>query len=212
MRRSLAAVVSVIGLAAAACNGGGESGADPTVPTAPPTSSTAVTTSTTPTTAVPDIATIPPVIDAAYMNRVLAALDKVDTAAVRVVMETRTVPPAAAELFNSIYADESFSVKVDSWLSALQRDPDLKGLRRPLGDRHTTVERFITNTPTCVWMAVKRDYTRSDVAPPPTPRIEFLALKPLDANNDPRDHNATAWMITADGTNVDGSEPANQCP
>lgn len=206
VRRWLSVLLAIATVSAGCKSGGDNATAEPTVPTSGTTSS-----STTATTGVADVATIPDVIDEPYINGVLAALDKVDTTAVRVVMETKNVPPEAAEIFNSIYNDEWFTIKVDSWLGQVQRDPELKGLRRPLGDRHTTVQRLIAASPACVWMSVTRDYSESNANPQP-PRTEYLALQPLDPSNDPKDHNPTAWMITADGFNEDGSEPQNECP
>ncbi|MGI8684408.1 MAG: hypothetical protein ACR2MO_04855 [Acidimicrobiales bacterium] len=203
----LASLLLVVAAATAACKSGGDATADPTVPIAVSTS----TANTSSTTSVADIATIPDVIDAPYMNRVLAALDKVDTSAVRVIVETKDVPQRVAELYNSIYNDEWFTLKIDSWISALEEDRELSTIRRPVGDRVTTVDRLIATSPGCVWMAVKRDYSQTDVAPG-EPRTEYLALQPLDPSNDPNHHNPTAWMITTDGTNNEGREPANPCP
>ena len=189
-------------LAGAACTDKGDNTPDPTVPTA---------VSTTPPTTQVGIDTIPEVIDAPYLNRVLAAIDSVDTSAIRVVVKTKGVPPEAAEIFNSIYSDEWFPNVVDAWIQALQRDSDLSTLKRPLGDRHTTVERLITVTPNCIWMSVRRDYSDSDAKPRP-PRTEFVALMPLDPANNPKNINPTAWMIITDGFRQDGTEPSSPCP
>lgn len=200
--RRLTAVVVAVTMAGVACTDNGDETPDPTVPTA---------VSTLPPTTVAGIDTIPEVIDAPYLNRVLAALDSVGTAAIKVVAETQNIPQAASEIFNSIYSDEWFPNVIDAWIQALQDDASLSTLKRPLGDRHTTVERLIEVSPSCIWMAVRRDYSDSDVDPP-APRTEYIALQPLDPENDPKDFNPTAWMITTDGFRDDGTEPRNPCP
>lgn len=95
-------------------------------------------------------------------------------------------------------------------LSALADDPELSSVKPNPGARTSSVERIITASPACVWMAVRRDHSASSVNPVP-PRTEFIALRPLDESNDPDRHNPTAWMIAAEGFNADGSEPGNQC-
>lgn len=205
MGRILRLVTVVAFVASGACKGAGGDTPDPTVPTAPSTTATT-------TTAVPDIATIPAVIDEAYLNRVLAALDEVRASGVRIIQEAKGFPPQAAELLNSIYSDDWFNKGVVSaWLDQLAKDPDLKGLKRPVGVRHTKVTRMIAISPSCVWLAVNRDYSETDVAPPP-PKTEYVALKPLDTKVDPHHHNPTAWMIITDGYRTDGTEPDNPCP
>ena len=203
MRRWTPLLLLLVTTTAQACTGSGAKTPDPTVPTS-------ATRPTTRTTAVADIATIPAVIDAPYLNRVLAALDGVETAAVRVILATKDVPPEAARIFNAIYSDEWFTREVNAWIDALGQDPKLSSIKDPPGDRRTTVNRLIATSPRCVWMAVNRDYTLSDVHP--RTRTEYVALQPLDHSNDPDHHNPTAWMITADGFQKDGSEPANPCP
>ncbi|HET7486397.1 MAG TPA: hypothetical protein VFJ85_00610 [Acidimicrobiales bacterium] len=207
-RRSLAAVIVAVALvvAGAGCNRDRGATADPTVPTAPPSSS-----STSSTTAEPDIATIPAVIDAAYLNRVLAAFDDLDFEAVRLIQKQKRVSSEASDIFHAFYGDTWFSTKIDSWISQVNGDPELKGLKQPVGPRHTSVERLIHVSPSCSWIAVKRDYSEANTVPIP-PRTEYLALVPLDPKNDPNHRNKTAWMIATDGFRKDGSEPSNPCP
>jgi hypothetical protein len=188
-------------LVVAGCRASEGSPPEATVPTAPSTSLT---------TAPIDVSVIPPVIDEPYLNAVLAALDEVDGEASRTIVAAKSFTPEAADLLNAIYSDERFQVQAEVILSALAKDPALSSVRPNPGPRTTSVERIITASPTCVWMAVKRDHSASSVHPV-EPRTEYVALRPLDESNDPQDHNPTAWMISAEGFNADGSEPGNQC-
>ncbi|MGQ0520824.1 MAG: hypothetical protein ACT4PX_06720, partial [Actinomycetota bacterium] len=95
MRVAPVAVLLAMGLAA--CSGGGDSSADPTVPTA-------ATTSSTPAPAI-DVSVVPATIDEPYLNAVLAALDEIDGEATRIIVATKRFPPEAADLLNTIYSD-----------------------------------------------------------------------------------------------------------
>lgn len=188
-------------LSLAACTGSTGSSAETTVPTAVRTTSTS---------AAPDVSTIPETIDEAYLNAVLAALDEVDGEATRIIVATKRFPPEAADLLNSIYSDERFQIQADAWFEALGKDPQLRSIKAQPGNRKTLVRRILSASRKCVWMAVERDHSASSVTPS-GPRTEYIALRPLDKSNDRAGHNSTAWMITADGFNEDGSEPGNGC-
>lgn len=199
MRGRVLLLVAMLSLSA--CTDSNDGTADPTVPTAAGTTATSAT---------PDVSVIPQSIDEAYLNAVLAALDEVDGEATRIIVATKRFPPEAANLLNAIYSDERFQVQADAWFEALGEDPELGSIKAEPGNRRTEVQRIITASHSCVWMAVERDHSASSVTQSP-PRTEYIALRPLDESNDRAGQNPTAWMITADGFNEDGSEPGNQC-
>ncbi len=187
-------------LLASTCSGG-EDEADPgaTVPTE-------VTTSTT----VIDVSTIPAVIDEAYLNRVLEALDAVDGMATKIIVERKALVPDATGLLAAIYDGEEFTDQTNAWLIGLQQDPNLVSIKPQPGNRKTTVERIISASQGCVWLAVRRDYSGT-ASNPPAPQTEYVALRPLDKTKDRKGLNPTAWIITEDGFNEDGSAPRNPC-
>ena len=199
MRR--AAATLLIALAVSSCTESGGSAADPTVPTSAPTSSA---------TSAPDVSVIPETIDEPYLNAVLAALDEVDGQATRIIKESKRLTPEAADLLNAIYSDDQTDRQADVWLESLATDPQLRRIVPDPGSRRTIIERLITASSSCVWAAVRRDYSKVAVDATPGP-VEYLALRPLDRTNDPQGRNRTAWMITADGYRDDGAEPANPC-
>ncbi|MDP9071259.1 MAG: hypothetical protein M3N68_08225 [Actinomycetota bacterium] len=195
--RTLAVAALLLG---STCSGG-EDEADPgaTVPTE-------VTTSTT----VIDVSTIPAVIDEAYLNRVLEALDAVDGMATKIIVERKRFPPDAAALLHSIYDDEEFQDQVEIWAKTLASNPELSSFNPNPGNRRTIVQRIISRSSDCVWMAVSRDYSAA-ARDAPAARTEYIALRPTNHARDPKRLNPTAWIITFDGFNEDGSEPAGQC-
>ena len=205
MTRRGVTVLLVLALAGG-CTRGGGTGADPTVPaeTSPPTAPS------TSTSAPPDIATIPAVIEQAYLDRVLAAIDEIDGRATRIIVEQKRLVPEAAELLAAIYDDEEFSGQTHVWATTIDRDPTFAGFKPDPGARRTTVSRIISGSPVCVWMAVTRDYS-AVAARARSPQTEYVAVRPLDKANDPKGLNPTAWMITLEGYNRDGSEPEDPC-
>ena len=197
----LLAVVVAVTFGLAACSDGGGSGADPTVPTSGSTSSRVEGL---------DVSVVPERIDEAYLNAVLAALDAVDGEATRIIVRTKRFPPEAADLLNAIYSDEEFARQAELWFASLSHDPALAGIRPEPGPRKSTVDRAIDISPGCVWMAIRRDYSAVNFVPGPE-ETRYLALQPLDRSNDPKQRNATPWMITYDGLLDDETEPSKPC-
>lgn len=207
LRRQKAIAVAVLaGLAVGGCKDGGTSSADPTVPTAASSSSSTSTSAP----AAPDVSTIPATIDETYLNAVLAALDEIDGQATRIIKSTKSFPPEAAVLLNAIYSDEAFDRETEVWLRSLARSPELAGIRPNPGNRRTIVSRIIAASPSCTWLAVRRDREAVNTDPNPD-RIEYIALVPKDSTNDPAGNNPTPWMISADGFRDDTKEPSKPC-
>ena len=177
-------------------------------PTLPP--ETSVVTSAPATTAPPDVGTIPAVIDEDYLNRVLAALDQIDSRATQIIIDEKWLVPEAADLIAAIYDGEAFSEQTEVWLESLARDPELRNFKRPTGSRLTRVARIISRSPACVWTEVSRDYTQVAIAAPP-PKREYIALKTLAPTARERAANPTAWIISYEGYLSDGSEPEDPC-
>ncbi len=178
----------------------GDSGATPsaTVP---------VEQTTTSTTEV-DVSTIPPTIDEAYVNKVLAALDAVDGEATRLIVQNRAFVPEAAARLRAIYDEQEFRKQTDAWLMDLQ-----KGLPRykpDPGARKTTVVQLLEKTDHCIFASVMQDFSliATDSG---SPSLAYVLLIPLDRSRDKRGINPTAWMVHEEGYNKDGSIPRGLC-
>jgi hypothetical protein len=181
--------------------GGGGSGApaarsSATVPTVPP--------STVPA----DPYAVPEVIDAAYLNRVFVALEHVDGDATRLIVANKKLIPEAAQRLISIYDEEELHAQTDLWLDLLAKD--MSGFKTPPGDRKTNVDRVISATAQCLYVAVARDY-RDISAHAGPPNVEYVALKPLAAVRNSAHFNPTPWMIASEGSRSDGGVPDNPC-
>jgi hypothetical protein len=173
---------------------------DPTVPTAPPQ-----TTTTNPY-------AIPPVIDAAYVNRVLEGLDHAQGEVVRLIVRTRTIPPEAIERLKTLYASrELLQREIDGYQDELRGG--LANFRPEPGNTRTTVIEMISNSSTCLYFKVDRDYSLvSDVANPAF-RTQWIALVSRSpSGSDVSGYNPTPWAFIYEGFTRNLTAPArNPC-
>jgi len=199
LRRTAAGVSLLLLSALVACSSGDEPAAPTaTLGTAPP--------ATPPT----DPYAIPPVIDEAYVNRVLAGLDAAVGDVVRMVVREDGIPYEAAERLQAIYINN------DAWqltIDLLQRDSfdDFSSYKPNPGNLHTRVTKLIMATKQCVFAEVSRDYSEVGVRPDPPVSREWVALKPVSRERDPKGYNPTRWGFIYDGFSPDGSRPEDPC-
>lgn len=185
MRRPLwlAGIVLLVG----ACAPGATNEPQTTVPTAPPT---------TATTAAIDPFAVPAVIDAGYVNRVLAALDRVEGDLVRSLVERNVIDATARTRLRAIYNDPQFEEEFTSLVKLF--GSGTTEFKRPPGDRHTTVTEIVAASRSCVLAKVARDYSEVVNTPrPPEPdKVRIVTLKPTQASSDPTGLNPTPWSVT----------------
>lgn len=201
VRPRLALPIPLMVLLLAACWGGGagKKPVGPTVPTeAPPTS----------TTAPPDVSTVPAVIDEAYLNEVLKALNKVDGDATRMIVANQELVPAAAERLRAVYAGEELNDQLRLWNE--QVSAGLEEFRSPPGDRKTRITRILTAGPTCTFVMAEHDFSAVAKQPPP-PGKSFIGLRPKDPREDAGGYNQTPWSIAFEAVSVGGADPDDPC-
>lgn len=173
----MALLAGVVVLALGACTRGDGRGTDPTIPTRPVVTSAA------------DPYAIPGVIDAAYVNRVLAALNQIDGDFIRLLVQTRTLGPGARTLVRAIYNDPEFDVEVRS-LETL----DFSLAKQPPGNRKSSVTEVVTASASCILAKVRSDYSAVVVTPEDQPgKVEVVTLRPKQAGADPQSLNPTPW-------------------
>jgi hypothetical protein len=152
---------------------------------------------------------VPAAIDAAYLNKVFAALEHVDGDATRLIVAGKNLVPEAAKRLRAIYAEEEFNAQVNLWLDIII-EKRLDRLKPSPGDRSSVTTKVHTAAPECVFVAVMRDYSPVAIAAGP-PDLEYVTLRPVDPQRDPFDLNPTPWMIEAAGLRSDGSIASNPC-
>lgn len=174
------------------------SSSGPTVPTEP-----APTTTTNPY-------AVPTVIDAAYVNRVLAGLDAVMGDVTRIVVQTKGLPLAALNRLQAIYGDDNFlQLKIDGFQADLRQS--LSGYQPNPGNRVTTTAQLLTNRSDCIFARVTRDYSAVSTNPSPAFSEQWIGLKPLDPRRDVASYNPTSWAMIYDGFPPTHTQPQDPC-
>lgn len=213
-RTAIPAVLAALALlASAACSNGdggskGSAGANPTLATDPPRTNPTLAT-VPPATTTTNLYAVPAVIDAAYVNRVLAALDTQLGDVTRLLIRTKTFPAEAFDRLKAIYTDnESLQLKLDAFQADLRKG--FADYKPTPGNKITTVTKMVTASRTCIFVEVRRDYTpvtgKNTIIHP-----QWAALKPSDPSRDPSRYNGTSWAFAYDGVQPDSTEPPNPC-
>lgn len=200
VRAVVAAVVAAVALAASACSSSptGTAGPSATVGTEPPR-----TTTTNPY-------AVPAVIDAAYINRVLAGLDAAVGDVARMIIRTKTIPPEAYYRLKALYADPTFlQITIDGY----QRDirEGFRNYKPNPGNKLSTVSKIISSRPTCIFLQVDRDYSAVGLNPLAELNVQWVGLRLSEPRSDTAGYNPTPWSYIYDGFPPDRSQPEDPC-
>ena len=199
-------------LACAACSSDGASkgsaGANPTLATDHPRTNPTLATVPAPTTTTNPYA-VPAVIDAAYVNRVLAGLDAAIGDATRLIIRTKTLSQEAFDRLKAVYTSNDL---LNAILQLLQNAManGFSEYKTPPGNTSTVVMNLITAKPGCIFAAIRRDFT-AVVISTENSISQWISLRPIEPSRDSGGYNPTSWGITYDGFNRDRSQPANPC-
>ncbi len=171
---------------------------------------TATVATEAPTTATTNPYAVPPVIDAAYVNRVLAGLDAITGDAVRLVYHGRSIPTEALDRLRAVYANQSVLQFI---IDGLQLDVSsgFKNYRHDVGNRLSMVSQLITLRPDCIFAQVQRDFSAISTDTSAVVNPQWVALTPLDPARDSQGYNPTLWSLTYDGFTRDRTAPQNPC-
>ncbi len=173
---------------AAACGGGSD------VPSA--------TLAPVPTTTSVDPYAVPAVVDEAYVNRVLAALDAAVGDVVRLVVRERAVTPEAVTRLEAIYDGEALDLTTRLLRESIAR----RAARGPEpGDVRTSVRRLLSVANGCVFAEVERDYSAASGLE--GRHTEWVVLTPGQRV----DPNPTPWVVIYDGFEEGFSAPEGPC-
>lgn len=182
--------MAVVGSICALLLGGcADKPAEPEVPAATVPTAPATTATTNPY-------AVPPVIDAAYVNRVLAWFDQVEGDVVRHVIAVRTLTPEDVAVLRSINASDGlFQVALDAYQYTLRTG--LGGFLPNPGNMKTVVLEMLSVKSSCVYVKVDRDASAVARNPNPALRTEWVALRRLDSP--PTSSNPTGWGYVLNG-------------
>lgn len=163
--------------------------AEPTDSATTPASSSTLETSTTPTTSADDYS-VPAVIDAKYVDRVLAALNHVDGDALRLAIKENNLTKEVTDRILAINTEGWANVPLSQY-SSLQLNA-WNGLPPDASDIVMTVKEVAVATPDCVISLVSEGTRRE----PNRPVVEeYVVLVKADPARDPQQHNQTPWAF-----------------
>ncbi len=165
---------------------------------------------TTTTTGPADPYAVPPVIDEAYVNRVLAGLDAIMGDATRSILRAKTITTDAYARMRAVYQNNQLLQLVVDGFEADMRE-DFRSYKPNPGNTSSSVTRLVTATSTCIFAQVHRDYSAVGLNPSPDVGNQWVVLTPLDPSRDPNSYNRTSWAFTYDGVRRDRSQPQNPC-
>lgn len=180
-----------------ACRDSSAGEARTTVPTRPPTSSTTATTAVS--------YDVPAVIDAAYVEKVMAALDHVEGEAARYLASKRQLDEDWVRFLAAIYDSKAMSLTQQAWLKIAGNE--YTSLSERPGDPVTTVERLLLVSTECIVFEATRDFSALFKEPDPPRPQRYVALVPTPPGRNPGSYNPTPWIMSFDGRFKDGGEP-----
>jgi hypothetical protein len=196
--RVAGATLAMVPVLAAACGGPAASaGPGATVPQA-------ASTSTTPA----DPYAIPSPITAAYVQRVLDAIEAINNQATLVMVQQRSLTPEAARLFRSVSTADEFGAQTQILLDQL--DQGLPNYGSNPGPVRDTNIRLVYATNSCIFVGANRDYSALLTSVPPAHQFYFV-LRRSQPQDDPTHINATNWLVAFLGHNSDESQPEDTC-
>ena len=189
----MAIVGSICALLLGAC---ADNPAEPEVPAATVRTEPATTATTNPY-------AVPAVIDAAYVNRVLAWFDQAEGDVVRQVIAGRTITPESVASLRAMNASDGlFQVTLDAYQYTLRTG--LGGFLPNPGNVRTVVVEMLSAKSSCVYVKVDRDASAVVRNADPSLRTEWVALRRLDSS--PTSSNPTGWGYILNGGG-DGARP-----
>ena len=163
-----------------------------------------------PRTTTTDPYAVPAVIDVAYVNRVLAALDAANGDVARLVIRTRTITQEVYDRLKALYVNPTFmQIKLDGYERDIREN--FRDYKSPPGNRKSTVSRIISARPACVFVQVSRDYSAVGINPLAELQTQWVGLTRLDEGQDPNRYNPTPWAFTYDGFQADRAQPSDPC-
>ncbi|MDQ3756591.1 MAG: hypothetical protein M3394_01920 [Actinomycetota bacterium] len=153
---------------------------------------------------------VPAVIDVAYVEKVMEALDHVYGDAIRILAREREITPEFLEHLAAIYTEQEFRIAERAWVQDVAGG--LPNLRHAPGDPATTVKEALRLDSHCVLIAVDRHFRQSRSNETDTPQ-KYLGLVPKVPNRDRQNLNPTPWMISFDGfvSEPPGAVPESPC-
>jgi hypothetical protein len=164
---------------------------------------------TTSTTVAPNPDIVPQVITADYVNAVFKVLNHLDGDVTRSLVADKSITPQDYAILRAIYNDPLYNEEVKIAQQSLQQDTS--NVRKPPGDRLTTVVELIDTSPTCLFVETRSTYDDVLIHPTPPAASEYWALKPKQPNADSNQLDPTPWALAFNVTYMTPQSIPDQC-
>jgi hypothetical protein len=151
---------------------------------------------------------VPDVIDAAYVGRVIQALDHVYGDAVRHLAKTRRVDEEFLKPLVAIHNPRIFGLVQDLWVKLQAKE--FEGLRSEPGDPVTRIDKLLRADRECVLIEGDQDLTPFFDTDDPTNHHPYIGLTPIQAGRNPGNLNPTPWTVNFAGSSG-GQLPGDAC-
>ncbi|MDQ1439229.1 MAG: hypothetical protein QOK43_2858 [Acidimicrobiaceae bacterium] len=152
---------------------------------------------------------VPAVIDAAYVGRVMQALDHVYGDGVRHLAVSRSVDEEFLKHLLAIHNPRIFQLAQDLWVKIQARG--FEGLAATPADPVTRVDKLLRADRDCILIEGDRNLSPLHAQDDPTNHDRYVALSPLRPDRNPVALNQTPWAINFSGQRTDGSVPEDAC-
>lgn len=155
----------------------------------------------------PDV--IPAIITPAYVDAVFKVLNHINGNAVRAYVLGGVLTPQAKADLRAIYGEPLYEKELQ--LTSESLNGSLKNVRRPPGDRLTTVTQLIDSSSQCIFVATKTSYAQILMNPSKPAASEYWRLSPKDPSSDPANLNPTDWSISFNASYTTPTTIPDQC-
>lgn len=140
-----------------------------------------------------------------YVRSVLNALEGVNGQAAQLIVNYRSVVPAALQRLQAITSPPEFAADEALWEKAVKAG--LRGFGPKARPVAGTPTRIVSASADCIISAITLDAKLGT----PASRSTYITLVPKDTNEDPSGLNPTPWVISFLGYTANGAPPSGQC-
>jgi hypothetical protein len=140
---------------------------------------------------------------------VLAVLNHINGNAARLLVSSKQLTSDVTADLRAIYNDPLYAIEIR--VAEQGVTAGFANVRRPPGDRVTSVTGLVATTKQCIFVQTRSDLTAIEVTPTAPAASEYWELRPKQAGIDPRNVNPTPWALGFNEAFLKPTILPNQC-